>query len=153
MPTDTADVCSQGKTGSDRRAVKVTRLTRSGPRSELEVGLVRASLLAHGSRRGLETTRQAVDVPGAPTGPGSRSPRSRDRTHRAKDGTTVEARHTHACDLSRAGRRAIEPAFRWGRTAADPNDRSEREQAQQTNAGLEHLGRLPFQIAARQEMF
>jgi hypothetical protein len=50
----------------------------------------------------------------------------------------VEARHTHACDLSRAGRRAIEPAFRWGRTAADPNDRSEREQAQQTNAGLEH---------------
>jgi len=73
MPTDTADVCSQGKTGSDRRAVKVTRLTRSGPRSELEVGLVRASLLAHGSRRGLETTRQAVDVPGAPTGPGSRS--------------------------------------------------------------------------------
>ena len=63
----------------ERRAVKVTRLTRSGPRSELEVGLVRASLLAHGSRRGLETTRQAVDVPGAPTGPGSRSPRSRDR--------------------------------------------------------------------------
>src|ERR1700720_711756 len=54
-------------------------MTQSGPRSELEVGLVRASLLAHGSRRGLETTRQAVDVPGAPTGPGSRSPRSRDR--------------------------------------------------------------------------
>src|ERR1700756_1930449 len=72
--------------------------------------------------------------------------------HRAKDGTTVEARYTHACDLSRAGRRAIEPAFRWGRTAADPNDQSEREQAQQTNAGLEHLGRLPLQIAARQEM-
>src|SRR6266403_5319293 len=32
-------------------------LTRSGPRSEIEVGLVRASLLAHGNRRGLETTR------------------------------------------------------------------------------------------------
>ena len=54
-------------------------VTRSGPRSELEVGLVRASLLVHGSRRGLETTQQAVDVPGTPTGPGSRSPRSRDR--------------------------------------------------------------------------
>src|SRR5258707_9068532 len=43
-------------------------MTRRGPRSELEVGLVRASLLASGSGRGLEKTRQAVEVPGAPRG-------------------------------------------------------------------------------------
>src|SRR2546429_10012366 len=45
-------------------------LTRSGPRSEIEVGLVRASLLAHGNRRGLERTRdRPVVVPGRQQGP------------------------------------------------------------------------------------
>ena len=74
-----ADAIGAKRTCRERRErVDLTLLTRSGPRSELKVGLVRASLLAQGSRGELETTRQA-DVPGAPTGPGSRSPRSRDR--------------------------------------------------------------------------
>jgi hypothetical protein len=30
MPNDLEDVCLSGKTGSERRAVKVTRLTQSG---------------------------------------------------------------------------------------------------------------------------
>ena len=33
-----------------------------------------------------------------------------------------------------------------GGMAADPNDWSQREQAEQPNAGLEHPGRLPFQL-------
>ena len=69
--------------------------------------------------------------------------------HRAKDGTTVQAYLMRASDFALAGCRAIGPAFRGGGTAADPNDRSEREHAQQTNAGLKHSGGLPFQIAAR----
>ena len=40
----------------------------------------------------------------------------------------------------------FEPAFRGGGTAADPNDWTQREQAEQPNAGLEHPGRLPFQL-------
>jgi len=40
----------------------------------------------------------------------------------------------------------FEPAFREGGRAVDPNDRSQREQAEQPNAGLEHPGRLPFQL-------
>src|SRR5258705_9737538 len=68
MPIDLRMSANLIGEGSGRPAVKATRMTRRGPRSELEVGLVRASLLAHGSRRGLETTRQAVEVPGAPRG-------------------------------------------------------------------------------------
>src|SRR5260370_842071 len=72
--------------------------------------------------------------------------------HRAKDGTTVQACLMHACDFALAGCRAIGPAFRGGGTAADPNDWSERQPAEQPSAGLEHSGRSPFQIAAREEM-
>src|SRR5258705_2035824 len=68
MPIDLRMSANLIGEGSGRPAVKATRMTRRGPRSELEVGLVRASLLAHGGRRGLETTRQAVEGPGAPRG-------------------------------------------------------------------------------------
>jgi hypothetical protein len=40
----------------------------------------------------------------------------------------------------------FQPAFRGGGTAADPNDWSQRELAEQPNAGLERPGRLPFQL-------
>src|ERR1700731_466698 len=40
----------------------------------------------------------------------------------------------------------FEPAFREGGRAADSNDRSQRKRAEQPNAGLEHPGRLPFQL-------
>src|SRR5258708_32395750 len=72
--------------------------------------------------------------------------------HRAKDGTTLQACLMRADDFALAGCRAIGPAFSGGWTAADPNDWSERQPAEQPSAGLEHSGRSPFQIAARQEM-
>src|SRR5882757_5518697 len=82
----------------------------------------------------------------------SRSSSLQGYMHRAKDGTTVQACLMRACDFALAGCRAIGPAFRGGGTAADPNDWSERQPAEQPSAGLEHSGRSPFQIAARQEM-
>src|SRR3984893_12938392 len=50
------------------------------------------------------------------------------------------------CSIVQRSYFRFEPAFREGGTAADPNDRSQPEQAEQPNAGLEHPGRLPFQL-------
>ena len=69
----------------------------------------------------------------------------------ASSSAALRLRRGVSCLVQRSCFR-FEHAFRGAGTAADPNDWSEQEQAQQTNAGLEHLGRLPFQIAARQEM-
>jgi hypothetical protein len=50
VPIALAHVCFVSKSGSGADLLPCRSVTRSGPRSELEIGLVRASLLAHGSR-------------------------------------------------------------------------------------------------------
>jgi hypothetical protein len=69
MPTGSDHVCLPGKTGSDRRTVKVTRLTPNGHLRELEAldgAVARDKMaqlrgMAYGSAQGVSAARPAYD--------------------------------------------------------------------------------------------
>ncbi len=64
MPTALRNVRSRGQTGRHMLVWSFSAFDPERSSEELEFGLVRASLLAHGNRRGLETTRDRPLMPG-----------------------------------------------------------------------------------------